>query len=204
MSSDGFIKFNCTRVEGNINIPEETFEILSKWRQIMYEYGLIGAYSNGIGYGNISVRANNGFYISGTATGRISILEKKHYALVNSYSFAENSLMCTGKINASAESLSHAAIYESLPNVGAVIHVHHRGMWDKYLHSKLTATSPDILYGTPEMAGEIKQIVLTINSEKDSVLIMGGHEEGIIVWGESLDEAGEEIMKYFNLYLAEV
>jgi ribulose-5-phosphate 4-epimerase/fuculose-1-phosphate aldolase len=164
----------------------------------MYKSGLIGMYSNGIGYGNLSVRATAGsFYISGTATGRLPVLEERHFALVNSWSFSENSLLCTGQINASAESLSHAAIYESLPQVGAVIHIHHKGMWDKYCNLLLT-TSPRVLYGTPEMAREIKRIVLTLNRGQDSVLVMGGHEEGIIAWGETLDEAGEIILKYYN------
>jgi len=167
----------------------------------MFEYGLIGVYSNGIGYGNISVWADsNSFYISGTATGSLPVLEEKYYALVSLWSFDKNSLQCAGLINASAESLSHAAIYESLPHVGAVIHIHHKGMWDKYLNFLLT-TSPDILYGTPEMAIEIKKIVRNVKPGQDNILIMGGHEEGIITWGKTLDDAGELILKYYQLFL---
>lgn len=201
MSSEGYIKFNCTRVEGNNGISAKTFKEISKWRQIMYESGLIGYYSNGIGYGNISIRAAAGsFYISGTATGRLSILEEKHYALVTSWSFGENSLKCMGSINASAESLSHAAIYESLPTVGAVIHIHHKGMWDKYLNNILT-TSSEVMYGTPEMAMEIKKIAGSLDLNQDPFLVMGGHEEGIFAWGESIDDTGETIMKYYNSFL---
>lgn len=201
MSSEGYIKFNCERIEENIVIPVKIFEAISGWRQEMYEYGLIGAYSNGIGYGNLSVRAaGEGFYISGTATGRLTVLDEKYYALVNSWSFSNNALNCTGMINASAESLSHAAIYESLPDVRAVIHIHHKRMWDKYLNLLLT-TSPDVLYGTPEMAMEIKNIVKTLKPGQDSILVMGGHEEGIIVWGDTIDEAGEIILKYYDFFL---
>ncbi len=201
MSSEGYIKFNCKRNEENIQIPEEVFETLSKWRQIMYEKGLIGAYTNGIGYGNISVRADsNRFYISGTATGRLKLLEEKHCALVNSWSFGENSLKCTGMINASAESLSHAAIYETLPRVGAVIHIHHKGMWDKYFDSLLT-TSSNVTYGSPEMAREIQQIVRKIKAHQENLLVMGGHEEGIIAWGETLNDAGEIILKHYKSFL---
>lgn len=201
MSSEGYIKFNCIRKNGHIKIPEQIFNVLSKWRQIMYKSGLIGMYSNGIGYGNLSARATAGsFYISGTTTGRLPALGKKHFALVNSWSFNENSLTCTGQINASAESLSHAAIYESLPQVGAVIHIHHKGMWDKYFNL-LLSTSPEVLYGTPEMAREIKEFVATIKPEQDSILIMGGHEEGIIAWGETLDDAGLTVLNYYHRFL---
>jgi L-ribulose-5-phosphate 4-epimerase len=167
----------------------------------MYESHLIGAYSNGIGYGNISMKASaDTFYISGTATGRLEALEEKHYPLVNSWDINDNSLLCTGRINASAESLSHAVIYDSLPDVGAVIHIHHKGMWDKYLNEILT-TSPNVLYGTPEMAKEIEQIVSTVKANQDPILVMGGHEEGIIVWGRTIDEAGKIVMNYYNSFL---
>lgn len=169
----------------------------------MFDYGLIGVNSDGIGYGNISVRVDaKSFYISGTATGRLPVLEEKHYVLVNSWSFNQNSLECTGVINASAESLSHAAIYESIPNVGAVIHIHNKGMWDKYLNLLIT-TSPDVAYGTPEMAKEIKNIVTMAQSDQDSILVMGGHEEGIVAWGETLDVAGQVILKYYKSFLKE-
>jgi L-ribulose-5-phosphate 4-epimerase len=201
MSSEGYIKFNCNRMKERISLPIHTFEALSKWRNIMFESGLIGSYSNGIGYGNISIRATaESFYISGTATGRLQRLEEKHYPIVNSWSFSKNSLKCTGEINASAESLSHAVIYESLPNVGAVIHIHHKGMWIKYLNQKAT-TSPDVLYGTPEMAKEIRKIVMTLKPKEDPFLVMGGHEEGIIVWGNTLDDAGETVLKYYKSFL---
>lgn len=201
MNSEGYIKFNCKRIEGNIEIPLKTFESLTRWRQIMFESGLIGSYPNGIGYGNISVRAVlKGFYISGTATGRFPLLEENHFALVRSWSFIENSLECFGRINASAESLSHAAIYESLPKTGAVIHVHHKGMWNKYVN-ELPTTSPDVLYGTPEMAMEIMNVAGNLKQNQDSFLIMGGHEEGIIVWGKNLDDAGKQIMRYYQSFL---
>ncbi len=170
----------------------------------MYELNLIGVNSEGIGFGNISARAGlNSFYISGTATGSFPALEEKHFALVNSWSFNNNSLTCEGKINASAESLSHAAIYETLPEVGAVIHIHHKKMWQHYLYS-LPTTTPGIQYGTPEMAHEIQNVILNENTLQNSILVMGGHEEGLIAWGKTLDGAGELILKYFRLFLNEV
>ena len=202
MSNEGFIKFNCERIDENIGLPIKTLEALTKWRNMMFESGLIGSYSNGIGYGNISIRATaDSFYISGTATGRLQALEEKHYPFVNSWSLGKNSLKCTGRINASAESLSHAVIYESLPIVGAVIHIHHKGMWIKYLNQKVT-TSPDVLYGTPEMAEEIHKIVMSLKPGEDPFLVMGGHEEGIIVWGNNLDDAGETVLKYYKSFLS--
>ena len=200
MSNDGYLKFNCERLDEDFDMPAKTFDKLTKWRQTMFESRLIGVYSSGIGYGNISLRAaDGGFYISGTATGGLPELGQKHYALVTSWSLRLNSLTCQGKINASAESLSHAAIYEALPDVGAVIHIHHKGMWEKYINSLLT-TSPGVMYGTPEMALEIQNIVLTLNKGQDAILVMGGHEDGIVAWGKTPGDAGTCILKYYEYF----
>lgn len=196
MIGEGYIKFNCIRTNKDISIPSETFDELSVWRQKMFENGLIGVYPDGIGYGNISARAAvGGFYISGTATGSLAVLSQEHYALVNTWQTELNSLTCTGRINASAESLSHAAIYDSLSGAGAVIHIHHRQMWEKYIN-RVPTTPAAVWYGTPEMAFEIRKIVQNLNSKQDTILVMGGHEDGILAWGETLEEAGEIILKY--------
>ena len=75
-------------------------------------------------------------------------------------------------------------------------------MWIKYLNQKVT-TSTNVLYGTPEMAKEIHKIVMTLNRDEDPFLVMGGHEEGIIVWGNNLDDAGETVLKYYKSFLNE-
>ncbi|MFA6947223.1 MAG: class II aldolase/adducin family protein, partial [Pedobacter sp.] len=144
-------------------------------------------------------KSPDGFYITGSGTGGIEMLEEKHISLVNGWSHEENWVRCTGEINASAESLSHAAIYEAIPGARAVIHIHHKGMWDKFIHV-LPTTSPNVLYGTPKMANEVRRIALTMTSDQDSILVMGGHEEGIIAWGKSIHEAGETLWKYFLNY----
>ena len=91
----------------------------------MFNLGLIGAYPDGTGYGNISIRINyNSFIITGTGTGKLNELNNKHYTRVDSYNFNANSIHCSGPIKASAESLTHAMIYECSPETKAVIHVH--------------------------------------------------------------------------------
>lgn len=198
MVGEGYLKFNCKRLDEDIIIPAKTFDEITVWRQKMFEKGLIGVTHDGIGYGNISVRApGEGFFISGTATGSLAELSQNHYALVNTWQPEMNSLTCTGRINASAESLSHAAIYDSLPGIGAVIHIHHQPMWKKFIGT-LPTTPADVMYGTPEMADEIMKIVQLLNPLQDSILVMGGHEDGIIAWGKTIAYTGETILKYFN------
>ncbi len=187
---EGYIKFNCNWIKAepaSINHIEE----LNIWRDKLYTLGLIGADENGIGFGNISLRfKNNEFIITGSATGGLNKLNENHYVLVNEYDLLQNSLICTGPIKASSESLSHAAIYECSPETNAVIHVHNIIMWENLIHI-VPSTSDHVSYGTPEMANEIKRLFDETPVAFEKILVMGGHKEGIIAFGATLEEAGK-------------
>ena len=78
--------------------------------------------------------------------------------MVDRYDFLKNEIHCTGKIRASAESLTHAAVYEARPEAMAVIHIHNLDLWEKY--KGIMPTSPYTAeYGTPEIALAIKSLV---------------------------------------------
>jgi len=51
------------------------------------------------------------------------------------------------------------------------------------------------------MAIEISNIVQALNPEQDAILVMGGHEDGIIAWGRTLTVAGACILKYYEYFL---
>jgi hypothetical protein len=52
------------------------------------------------------------------------------------------------------------------------------------------------------MANEIQKIIMSLKpGEHAPILVMGGHEEGIVAWGKTLDEAGELILKYYRFFL---
>jgi ribulose-5-phosphate 4-epimerase/fuculose-1-phosphate aldolase len=190
---EGYIKFNCKRISSD-DIPLDKVADLNVWRKIMHEKGLIGMYPDGIGFGNISIRCDeNTFLISGTATGGIIDLDNSHYALVTDYNLTTNSLTCKGSINASSESLTHALIYESSPSTNAVIHIHNLALWKKLMH-EVPTSNEQVTYGTPEMAKEIKRLFEETNLSHEKIIVMGGHEEGIISFGKNLEEAANVLL----------
>ena len=198
--NEGYVKFQCNWVREEISVPEYLFSSLSSARSQLYELGLIGMYPDGIGYGNISVKtAADEFLITGSATGQFLSLEARHYALVNAYNFRENIISCCGSTKASAESMTHAAVYEAIPEVGAVVHVHHLHLWEKLINFYPT-TPETIEYGTPEMAESVRFLAQQLRFESGKVIIMGGHREGILSFGKSLEEATEQIIKIYNHY----
>lgn len=198
--TEGYIKFQCDWDQEKIRIPEDLFSSLEKERSRLYKLGLIGMYPDGIGFGNISVRiGGHSFLITGSATGQLATLNQSHYSLVSAYHFAGNSISCKGLTKASAESLTHAAVYEALPEVGAVVHVHCLGLWEKLLNHYPT-TSEEIEYGTPEMALAVQSLAAEMEISDEKIIIMGGHREGILAFGQNLEEATTQIIEIYNRY----
>ncbi|MDA3952164.1 MAG: class II aldolase/adducin family protein [Bacteroidales bacterium] len=193
-SDEGYIKFNLSWGKKAFDFKDRDFIQINSCRDKLYKLGLIGAYSDGIGFGNISIRQiRNEFIISGSASGNIKNLLKKHYSLIKDYDILKNNVLCEGLTKASSESLTHAAIYESNKEVNAVIHVHHKNMWNKYLNN-LPTTCEKAEFGTPEIALEIQKLI----NKNRGIIIMAGHPEGIVSYGESLVKAEEILLKYFR------
>ncbi len=197
MKDEGYIKYKCIWQDASIAVPESVFRLLNLWREKLFGLSLIGMYENGIGFGNISVKNDDGsFFITGSATGGKPVLELDDYAMVTKWNFEKNQLHCTGKTKASSESLTHAAIYESNNKISSVIHVHATGIWKNFL-KKMPTTGEEILYGTPEMAIGIKNLLENKDNIEKGIVVMGGHEEGILTFGKDLDEAGDRILEYY-------
>lgn len=201
---EGYIKFNAHWVKTE-PFPFENLKELDQYRQKLYRLQLIGAYDNGIGFGNISCIApsdsdTQAFYITGSTTGNFPILDNNHYALVQSFNIAKNELHCQGPIIASSESMSHGVIYQHCPEVKAVIHIHHLGMWKQFMH-QLPTTDAKASYGSPEMAYSIIDLLDHSNLRQVKAFIMQDHEEGIFAFGETLKEAFDVIKELSQAFL---
>jgi L-ribulose-5-phosphate 4-epimerase len=194
MDEKGVVKFNCNWIHEK-PIEDEWLKDLNLWRNKLYDLGLIGLNKDGIGFGNISVRyQQNQFIITGSATGKYERLTNEHYTLVTAYDLYKNSLTAVGPVIASSESLTHATIYESDPDILAVIHIHSRLIWETLLN-KIPTTDSNVEYGTPEMAFEIFRLFKETNLKDKKILVMAGHEEGIVSFGRKLNEAGRIILE---------
>ena len=195
---EGVIKFNCNWKEA-LPLPQLALQDLIYFRQKLYHSGLIGVYPDGIGFGNLSCRneIQKHFIISGSQTGHLAEVTSNHFALITEYSIEENSLTCEGPIKASSESLTHAMIYETFSKATAVIHVHSPQLWKKLKHT-IPTSGETIPYGTPPMANEIKRLANECRLEEHQILVMAGHEDGVITFGKNLREAYLVLMQYMN------
>ncbi len=184
---EGYIKYNCHWEKATVHYNAQ-MEDINRCRSLLYQEGWIGMYANGIGYGNISIRSTPHFMITGSATGGYATLTSDHFSTVTGYDLIKNEVSCYGPIKASSESLTHAAIYETDPEVNAVMHIHNKAMWQMLLH-KVPTTVAEVPYGTPDMAEEIKRLFRETNVAAQKIIAMAGHEEGIIAFGATLNEA---------------
>lgn len=192
---EGYIKYDSDWTPGPTPDLELT-SLLDTWRRPLFDAGLIGHYEDlGVGYGNLSVRfgSSEQFIISGTQTGQVAITDAQHYALVTHYDIDRNRVSSTGQVQASSESLTHAAIYALNEAIHAVVHVHSRTLWDS-LKGQLPTTAVDVSYGTPEMAREFTRLYRDTSFRASGVAIMAGHDEGIISIGRDLEEAATRIL----------
>jgi L-ribulose-5-phosphate 4-epimerase len=190
-----YIKFSCERAAAEITSFDGLAQLNAHRRKLL-QLGLIGVDANGIGFGNMSVRngATPNFYITGSATGDIHELTLADCAKVVACDFEKNCVRYEGSALPSSESLTHAAIYESDATAGAIIHCHDSKLWAAVLNQAPT-TSKAAEYGTPQLAYEIMQLFKRTDVRSRRIIVMAGHEAGILTLGKHLEEAFAVLMR---------
>ena len=189
-----YVKFTYQRACPDI-APFDALAELNSYRRKLLDQRLIGMDSNGVGFGNLSVRdgATRNFYITGSATGGLPKLSLTDCVRVVDCDFKKNWLRYEGTAIPSSESLTHAAIYESDSMTSAVIHCHDSGLWAALL-DRAPTTSKAVAYGTREMAYEIIRLFEEGEVRTKKMFAMAGHKEGIVAFGKSLEDAFDVLM----------
>jgi ribulose-5-phosphate 4-epimerase/fuculose-1-phosphate aldolase len=184
-----YVKFTFERAHAEI-APFDQLAELNECRGKLRGLHLIGVYSNGIGFGNLSVRdgVTGNFYITGSTTGGLSKLTFADCVRIVEYDFKKNWVRYEGSAIPSSETLTHAAIYESDPMISAVIHCHDSVLW-RALLDRAPTTSKAVTYGTPEMAYEIMRLFKEADVRTRNILVMAGHEGGLLAFGKNFEDA---------------
>ena len=184
---DGIIKYNFDFTK-SVPLKKSLWKKIETTRERLYALKLIGI-KEGIGYGNISQRiSQHSFVITGTQTGHLKSLDNRDYSLIEDYNDKEFFLKSSGAIKPSSEALTHGTIYNLSPNIGAVIHIHSKTMWNFMLKNSYKKTQ-NVPYGSTQMIEEVQRIYQNNNPLKNSKFVMSGHEEGVITFGKNLKEA---------------
>lgn len=206
---EGIVKFDLV-FRSAPALPEELLRELGAWRRILWRLGLIGqdpARYGGVGFGNVSRRLPapgdaTRFAISGTQTGALPALAAEHYAIVTACYPERNRVEAEGPIEPSSESLTHGMFYRLEPTIAFVFHVHSPDICPMRAALDLPTTAPDVAYGTPAMAREMERLLRAGALAQRRILVMGGHEDGVIAFGRTAEEAGVVLMQVLARALA--
>jgi hypothetical protein len=204
---DGVIKYRQNKFTQTDSLLTIEYHKVEFWRKKLFQLKLIGEYpTNKVGYGNLSQKKDYSqfhqtdsaqFVITGTQTGVLAELSGIHYTRVLDFNLDKFEIQMMGKIQASSESLTHAALYSSNSNIQAVFHIHHPLIWQELLKDKKTST-PKVEYGTSEMA----KVAAYIARSKDyGIFAMAGHIEGVIAFGPDTEQAGEILLEAYQKFV---
>lgn len=178
---------------------------LNAWRRLLYALALTGRDPeryDGLGFGNLSRRVppwdvaapERAFLVTGTQTGMIETLESRHYTTVMHCLPGENRLCARGPVAPSSEALTHGALYATHDGIRWIFHVHSPHIWQRAQRLGIAVTDPDVPYGTPEMAAEVARVQKLGGDPCRGILSMGGHEDGVLAWGETDEQAGSLLL----------
>jgi L-ribulose-5-phosphate 4-epimerase len=148
---------------------------------------------------NISCRLPAGFAITGSQTGHLAHLAPTDYALVTACQPEQNLVISQGPVKPSSESLTHAVLYQIDEKINWVMHAHNAPIWQAAEQLGLPCTRPDAAYGTPEMAAETIRLFAETEVRQKGIFAMAGHEDGIVSFGETAQQAAEVMKHYLEL-----
>ena len=204
---DGIIKYDRGQFIRSSALNLDEYESLEKWRKILYNINLIGEYlPEKIGFGNLSQKMDYKAYcqsnccqfvITATQTGHLKELNGLSYTRVLDYNLEKQKIKVMGPKEASSEALTHAAMYESNNAINTVFHIHDKIIWKGMIEADYDYTDEDIPYGTKEMADSVSKYTRHKNS---GLIVMKGHEDGVISYGKNSQEAGDLLLKVYNIF----
>jgi hypothetical protein len=197
MIDEGVIKFKF-KLKPAKPFSSADYMSIEKWRATFFEMKLIGEYPREkVGYGNMSERieATEQFIITGTQTGKKESLNGSHYTKVTNCNLSKCYVEATGPIAPSSETLTHYAIYSTCSQVKAIFHVHDKVLWNYMISKEMESTSEKVSYGSEAMAQEASKC---IGHKTNGAFVMKGHQDGVIIYGSSPQQAGKIVLEIFK------
>lgn len=179
---------------------------LAGWRRVMFHLGVLGqdpARYGGAGFGNVSARVGppssglgrRAMLVSCTQTGGFLDAGLDELCVVDRYDVEKNRVDSHGACEPSSEAMTHGAIYDLGLHIRAVLHGHAPELWRRAAEFGLPRTRPEVAYGTPDMAREMRRLYASGRLPEQQLLVMTGHEDGVVAFGRSLDEAGAILVR---------
>lgn len=200
---EGVIKFQVEHEHADLPWHEHApvLAALAAWREVLRRLDILGQARHrydGLGFGNLSARlpartrasGQRRFVVTGTQSSGSSQLEPSELCIVERYDLKMQRAWSRGPCLPSSEALTHAALYEADAELGFVFHVHAPAIWHAAPALGLPETAAEVEYGTPAMAREVRRLYHRGAGRRKQVIVMRGHEDGVIAFGHTAEETG--------------
>ena len=207
MTREGVIKFSSNHNVCDLDEAATAATLrLIGWRNVLRRAGLLGIDPeryDGVGFGNVSVRLDaTSFVVSGTQTSPIERAEPEHFVCIDSWNIGANWVTSAGPVRPSSETMTHAMLYALDTQISCVLHVHSPEIWNAWQRLALPVTPRSADYGTPEMAQAVRDLY-DAGALESRVFVMLGHEDGIVVFGPTVEDAAHHLLDLFANVLTE-
>lgn len=136
------------------------------------------------------------FLVSGTQTGGVAEASAAHFAVVEACDVTSQEVRSYGPVPPSSEAMTHASIYRVSQDTRFVFHAHCPELWRAAQRLELPRTPEGVDYGTREMAWAVERLLSLKSTRAAKAIVMTGHEDGVITFGDSADEAGEAMVRW--------
>ena len=201
---EGIIGFSVHQVDGS-PATEAFISEINLWRSHLRALELIGQSADrygGYSYGNISRRLPpydapphaRRFLITVTQSGGLDTLTAAQYAVVCETHAERNRLVVEGPGLPSSESLTHATVYAQSADLRWVMHAHSPELWTQSEALGILITRADVPYGSPAMSEEVRRLFNETDVMRKGMFSMGGHEDGIVAFGVTAEEAASVLL----------
>lgn len=204
---EGVIKFQVEheRVELAWHDHAPVLAALSAWREVLRRLEVLGQVPHrydGLGFGNLSARlpartraaGHRRFVVTCTQTSGSARLEPSEVCIIERYELATQRVWSRGPCLPSSEAMTHAALYDADSELSFVFHVHAAAIWRAAVMLGLPETGAEAEYGTPAMAREVRRIYNRGAGRRQQLIVMRGHEDGVVAFGRTADEAGTALV----------
>ena len=94
--------------------------------------------------------------------------------------------------------MTHGVLYDADPAIRYVFHGHSPVVWEQAWALDILVTDPAVDYGTPAMCREVERLLRDSAVARGRVLVMGGHRDGVLAFGETAEEAGQTLINLLS------
>ena len=176
---DGYVgvKFNTLALDSEIGFNiDDIISPFQKSCRLLKRHGMTPQNA-----GNISVRHNKGFIIT-TSGSNLGSLQRDEIVYIRKCVIEEGLVEYMGPNLPSSETFMHSMIYQSNPDMNAIVHVHDPGTLNQAT-MEIEATEKEVPYGTLDLARMACDRFL----KADNIIVLTNH--GYVAVGLDLNEA---------------